>query len=929
MKRVLPLLFVLAVAVCTSSAFAYMVPESGSLLFSINTDQLVGASGTATGNWTTDFPVGEALTSSGGSPKNDTINGVKWEKNNGTAGDMFRFPGPGESGGLGAPAWDTANPIVCTGATIVAAIKPLRMVDSNWNSIVDIFYDGLVLAIDNQTGQIDVKIKSSDVPTGINIPDQQTTIVSLVARAAGGFTLYVNGVSVLTNTTSAAMISLVPGGSSNTEFKHYINVGRNNHEVSPCFNGNIGDILVYKTELGDTDRARLEADLAAKFHAGASYPAQTITASRTGGGGTISPTGDTTVQYEADQLYTITTNYSYSLELLVDGSPAAPVVDYYTATGVVSHYTVSDVIAARTIAANFSLLPTHTLSGNVTAKPGGGATVSVKMTPSSLPSQAATTDAWGNYTMVVGEGTYYVCASQTGYMISTDQTVVLAADKSGVDFTLSAGRNIPMMEKLLFVLDTDSFAGAVGANTGNWSTIYPIGGQLTTMATPVLAKVRCIKYDYNMRADSDGYQWNATPINTPIATTGATIVAVVKPIRNLTADSFNSIVDIFYTNLRLTIFNGGINIGKIRVRRNNTDYTSATAIPDGQLTIVSLVIQSDGSLKVWTSAWNNTTKQFDAATVFLNTIATSSFTAFVPAQSGTDEYRKWINVGRNSPNDWSTFNGYIGDTFIYKTALSDTDRAILEADINYKTTNIATYNITASATAGGTISPLGVRAVGETDSQAYTITPNFGYQIDKVLVDSVNDPGAVSSGTYTFTNVTTTHTIAASFKLDTVPVINLAALKAQVGNVVNLTGNVTVTCKGSGLFFVGEESYKGCIKVVSSDVVTTGAYLTNLTGLVTVDIYGQYTITLSAPVSTATTGSVIKPLGANNKAAKTDAKLWTNTLRVWGNVSGSTIDDGYGNPITVSGGTLGAGVVVVNGVLWQEGGSVVLYQNIP
>lgn len=457
MKRVLPLLFVLAVAVCASSAFAYTVPESGSLLFSVNTDQLVGAPGTATGSWMTDFPVGGALTSSGGSPKNDTINGVKWEKNDGNAGDMYRFPGPGESGGLAAPAWDTANPIVCTGATIVAAIKPLRMVASNWNSIVDIFYDGLVLAINNQNGQIDVKIKGGDVWTGINIPDQQTTIVSLVAKAASGFTLYVNGVSVLTNTTSAAMTSLVPGGSSNIDFKHYINVGRNNPEGGLCYNGNIGDILVYKTELGDTDRAQLEADLAAKFHAGASYPAQTITASTSGGGGMISPTGATSIPYEADQTYTITKNYGYSCDVVVDS----------VSQGDISSYTFNDVTAAHTIAANYTLPPTHTLSGNVTAKPGGGATVSVKMTPSSLPSQTATTDASGNYSMVVPEGTYYVCASQTGYMISADSTVTMSGDQIA-SFTLSAGRNIPVMEKLLFAVDTDSFAGAVGANTGNW-----------------------------------------------------------------------------------------------------------------------------------------------------------------------------------------------------------------------------------------------------------------------------------------------------------------------------------------------------------------------------------------------------------------------------------------------------------------------------
>jgi hypothetical protein len=248
---------------------------------------------------------------------------------------------------------------------------------------------------------------------------------------------------------------------------------------------------------------------------------------------------------------------------------------------------------------------------------------------------------------------------------------------------------------------------------------------------------------------------------------------------------------------------------------------------------------------------------------------------------------------------------------------------------DYLDVPVVTYIVTASAGANGVISPAGAVFVAPDGSQAFTITANPNYAIDQVLVDGVNNPAAVASGSYTFSGVRSDHTIRATFKLAAVSVANLAALKAQVGNTVNLTGTVTVTCKGSGLFFVGEESYKGCIKVVGSDVVTTGAYLTNLTGLVSVDVYGQYTLTLSAPVSTATTGNVIKLVGTNNKAAKTDAKLRTNKVRLWGNVSGSTITDGYTSPITVVGGTLGTGVVVLDGVLWQEGGSVVLYQNLP
>jgi hypothetical protein len=74
---------------------------------------------------------------------------------------------------------------------------------------------------------------------------------------------------------------------------------------------------------------------------------------------------------------------------------------------------------------------------------------------------------------------------------------------------------------------------------------------------------------------------------------------------------------------------------------------------------------------------------------------------------------------------------------------------------------------------------------------------------------------------------------------------------------------------------------------------------------------------------------VIKLVGVNNKSAKTDAILLTNLVKVWGSVAGATITDGYSSPITVINPSLGTSFVVVDGVLWQEGGDVVLYQNLP
>ena len=78
--------------------------------------------------------------------------------------------------------------------------------------------------------------------------------------------------------------------------------------------------------------------------------------------------------------------------------------------------------------------------------------------------------------------------------------------------------------------------------------------------------------------------------------------------------------------------------------------------------------------------------------------------------------------------------------------------------------SINTYTLTTSAGANGSISPSDVVTVNYGSNQTFTIAPNTGYNIVKVLVDGTS-VGAVAS--YTFTSVTASHTISASFSINT------------------------------------------------------------------------------------------------------------------------------------------------------------------
>lgn len=74
---------------------------------------------------------------------------------------------------------------------------------------------------------------------------------------------------------------------------------------------------------------------------------------------------------------------------------------------------------------------------------------------------------------------------------------------------------------------------------------------------------------------------------------------------------------------------------------------------------------------------------------------------------------------------------------------------------------VATYTITATAGANGTINPIGDQTVASGGSAVYTMEPAEGYQVATITVDASSVPKACW---YTFLNVTAPHTISVSFQ---------------------------------------------------------------------------------------------------------------------------------------------------------------------
>jgi len=96
------------------------------------------------------------------------------------------------------------------------------------------------------------------------------------------------------------------------------------------------------------------------------------------------------------------------------------------------------------------------------------------------------------------------------------------------------------------------------------------------------------------------------------------------------------------------------------------------------------------------------------------------------------------------------------NVFFAVTAVDTTDN--LESAFS---TELLCWTIVPSVVGSGTITPSVAKVVSNITPQTFTMTPNTGFQIKDVTIDGVSI-GKVTS--YSFTNVSTSHTIKAVFE---------------------------------------------------------------------------------------------------------------------------------------------------------------------
>ena len=204
-------------------------------------------------------------------------------------------------------------------------------------------------------------------------------------------------------------------------------------------------------------------------------------------------------------------------------------------------------------------------------------------------------------------------------------------------------------------------------------------------------------------------------------------------------------------------------------------------LPDG-LTLVGDTIKGTpskaGDFKFTVKATNSggsdtkelTIKVADAeAAKYHNVTLTDAGTGATGA--GSHAAGTTVNIYAGTKSGY-TFNGWTSDDVTVLSASSKNASFVMrDKDVTVKANWVYNgggssgggytyYTIKATAGVNGSISPTGNVSVREGRDQTFTITPNKGYAVAKVLIDSKN-VGAVKS--YTFENVKKNHTIEVVF----------------------------------------------------------------------------------------------------------------------------------------------------------------------
>jgi hypothetical protein len=619
--------------------------------------------------------------------------------------------------------------------------------------------------------------------------------------------------------------------------------------------------------------------IAATFAANPSY---TIIASA-GPNGSISPSDNVSVLSGANQNFTFTPAAGYRVaDVLVDGA----------SVGARTSYTFTNVAGPHTISASFTL-DVYSITA--------AADVNGTITPS------------GPITVHKGASQTFTITPDPGYQVRS--VIVDGANRGAITtytFTnVTANHTINAYFKVIIYTITAS--AGTGGSISPGTSILNIGASQTYTMTPTAGyHMADVLVDGASVGAVTAYAFSSINANHTISATFAanpayTITASAGPNGTISPSGVSTVLGGTSQTYSITPLAGchiadvlvdGASVGAVTtytlgsINANHTisvtfaaslTYTiTASAGPNGSISPSDNVSVPGGANQKFTFTPAAGYRVADVLVDGASVGARTSYTFYNVQTAHTISASFTLDVysitaaadvnGTITPSGPITVHKGASQTYTITPAAGHQARSVIVDGANkgaiasYTFTNIAanhtinayfkviTYTITASAGAGGSISPSGTAFVNIGTSRTYTITPTAGYHIMDVLVDGAS-VGAVT--TYAFTDVASNHAISATFEANPSYSITVSA----GANGVVSPGTVTVLGGTSRKFTITPDTgYR--VADVQVDGVSVGARTSytfyNVQGGHTINAsftLNVYTITASADVNGSITPS--------------------------------------------------------------------------
>ncbi|NJL92687.1 MAG: hypothetical protein HC915_02620 [Anaerolineae bacterium] len=493
-------------------------------------------------------------------------------------------------------------------------------------------------------------------------------------------------------------------------------------------------------------------------------------------GGSISPAGDTTVNYGDDLDFTITENAGWAVnEVLVDrndgnGEQAAAFSgNPFTLSNITSDTTVRVTFTPTIL---YTLTPTAGLGGSIT------------------PDAPQTVEPGRDQTFTLTPDACYEIASIT---VDEDgngsfETDVTGFDPAGDSYTFAAVDSDGAINATFALLTYPITASSSGAGTLDPTGLVTVdcGMDQTFVFEPdAFNRIASVLVDTDT---TDAVDPVALFIADPTAENSYTfpnvgapgsIAVVFEAIPTYTLTPDLTITDGNSSAASLTpsdptvVFEGDDQTFTLtldptyRVQSVAVDGNPASLEPDGTYTFtnvmadatLSIVVEPIPTYIIVASAGaGGSISPSGNVTVFENADQTFQVTP----NAGFRVLAVLVDLDTDDATDPAPASLEADDTFTFSDVTAN-------GSIEVTFEAIPTYTIVASAGAGGSISPSGNVTVFEGEDQSFTITAGTNFAIEDVLVDGVSI-GAQSS--YTFNNVDEDHTIEAFFTPTTAGVGN-------------------------------------------------------------------------------------------------------------------------------------------------------------